>query len=207
MLSTIRVIMSEDNDGKFIVAITTVAEVERYYRSQWPDSKSISYEMNLADPNEPVYIVTTGTGHKYRVACLTQNKRTAVRFATSISGKIITQQLMQRLPRGREAVFHRWFVNLDTEEIYPRGTVRRYLHEEGDEDPYCTLRRRYDESLPNRLEVAARSERCAEEIAHAVLDWSISEIKEKFEYNVETRMLLQFGEWRIHPCMVSTPVS
>lgn len=157
-----------------------------------------------------VFVVTVGSGKGYRIADITPDKRRATDIATSIGGSVSMHEALPSLLGYENVMYFKFFVNLEAggsgrvqyiQSVYRREEVG------GDwsDSAMVTHRRRYNSSLPHRLEVIATDERLGREISDQLSErFSAEDARLLFEYNVDYQLERINEQWEIKPCLLET---
>ena len=163
----------------------------------------------IADRAFKVHVVSVGSGDSLRFPLFTTNLQSAIKMATSINGRISTELVMPNHNNCvKETRMSKWFIRLEgNDEVFSVDTIRRRTHISKDESsaPFITLRRRYSNSLPLRLEVSSASNSLSEQIARNIRDrYDNDEIIDMCEYNVDYDVFRENGDWKIQPRLLES---
>jgi hypothetical protein len=168
----------------------------------------LEFPMKETKPSEatPVWIVSVGEGARYRIVDMALDHKQAVKIATSVRGVLAKYTCVPGPLEPRSAVLYKYFVVLEEDyegddEIFFVDSFRREarLHDGQQIQPFITRRRRYNRSLPYRVEVASPDRHQGGEIANRLMD-SIN--IESLEYNVDYTVVHTDNGWEIDPCLL-----
>jgi len=172
------------------------------------------FPSGYADQIFPVYVVSVGMGEHYRIIEILVDQKRAHKIAGSLRGRVAKFECVPGNSVSQSVCFQKYFVVLgedrDHYEESSNGTAfhadnfhrQLQLHCGEEVMPIITRRRRYNRSLPYRLEVASPSHETASEIAR-MFNGQYEDGKldlDSFEYNVDYQLVQNpEGKWEIDP--------
>lgn len=179
---------------------TQIADRDSMY---FLDTVDLDGEIDTRHPFK-VHVVSVGSESDLRYPLFTTDLQCALKMATSIKGRISSEIVMPNHNNCiKETRMAKWFIRLEGDsEVYSVDTIRRRTHvsKNGDQSPFITLRRRYSNSLPHRLEVTSCSGNEAQNIANNLRDnYNNDELIAMCEYNVDYDVYCENGDWLIQP--------
>lgn len=156
-----------------------------------------------------VYVVSVGEGSRYRILEVTPDKRFAAKIASSIRGKIKTYEVYPGPATTERVRYHKYFIPLENSEdpYYEVDRFSRRMDYGAENKPILTRRRRYNSSLPYRLEIAHPERSICSEICEQIC---VEIDKDEFdvsilEYNVDYELIKTNNKWEIEPCLLGAP--
>lgn len=210
---TLYAVLGGAKDNYYIVALTPNKALSQYFSSRARGSWIKEFECHIPTMTEPfpVYVVSIGIGKQYRIVKMVSDKKTAGKIAASVRGKVSVFDAMPSELSRDMLTYRKYFIPLgdDRERNDPFFFVDRFrrrvpLYENQDPPCFITRRRRYNSSLPYRLEVAAVDER----LAHTVAQFFSSQVDSGeldvrlLEYNVDYLIVKNGDKWEVDPCLL-----
>lgn len=216
---TIYIVTKGEGKDYHIIQVYSHATPANYLAERSPDVRVERMACSGAPSStgEPfkVYVISVGENERYRIVDVSADKKRAMKIATSIRGAVSEFIARPGEMTYNEVRYYKYFVVLgqdrrergsSRENVFyvDRFTRRVPLCEGQEAPPIATRRRRYNSSLPYRLEVAATSQELAAEIAQNLrARLTDNDIASMFGYNEDNSLFKnESGNWEIEPCLL-----
>lgn len=208
------VVVSGDKETYHLLAVCSNKYLAETLAGKDPEGRVVRFETPVPtrDRPFPAFVVSVGVGDRYRIIDVTSDEKRAAKIATSVRGTVSCFDAMPSMGSSSSVRYYKFFVPLSDErnnedDVY---YVDRFSRREAGfvgvtPPPMVTRRRRYNNDLPYRFEVAATDQREAERVANDLrsgLDTGRFN-ENNFEYNVDYSMVLNDnGTWEVDPCLL-----